>query len=253
MQQVELRKSDQIQEVSLIDLLIVFIRYKRIFISAFIFLMVLVGAFAFVVPTQYGYVTLVQLAEEDRGAPLESPQAVSAWMVAQVVPEVETGYVKEFGRKMPFEMELETPADTALIKISSNAREKDSADVERVHSQLVAKLEQRQQALEKRYMDGLERQIDSVDRSIEVLGELTDAGPALAAAMEKKTELERSILQFNRLEQLSVSQRSVEKVSKGPAFILVIGMLVSGLMAILITFVWAAFSYARKRAALSQG
>lgn len=252
MQKSEPRKYDQIQEVSLIDLLIVFIRNKRVFCVAFVFLMVLVLAFAFIVPNTYRYVTLVQLAQEEAGEPLELPRAVTAWMLAHVVPEIEAGYFKEFGTRMPFEVELEAPNDTILVKISSNAQDDEAADVEWVHSQLLTRLEQRQKALEKRYMDGLRRQIDSVESSIEMLGSLTDAGAAIAAAMEKKIELERSVLQFSSLERLSVSQRSVKKVSKGLAFILTVGMVVSGLIATLITFLWAAFCYAHKRAELLQ-
>ena len=253
MQQFEPRKCDQIQEVSLIDLLIVFIRYKRVFGAVFVFLMVLVLAFAFLVPTTYRYVTLVQLAQEDAGVPLESPRAVRAWMLAHVVPEVQSGHLKEFDTRMPFDVELEAPDDTVLVKISSIAQEDESADVERVHAQLVTRLEQRQKVSEEQYMASLKRQIDSVDSSIEMLGELTDVGAAVAAMMEKKIELERSILQFSGLERLLVSQRSVEKMSKGVAFILTVGMVVSGLIATLITFLWAAFSYAHKRAALPQG
>lgn len=253
MSQVEYERNARLQEVSLIDLLVVFVRYKKVFAAAFVALAILVSIVAYIAPSKYRYVTLVQLAEEGRGEPIEVPQSVYTWMVTQVVPSIEAEYESRYSGDMPFEIAIEVPADTTLIKISSEAGEPLSSRVEVVHTQLTGELMARQETQVNRLLDALSNQMKSVDRSVEQLGELTDAGAGLARVIERKAELEKSIQEMKSAELLSTSQRSVKAVSKGPVFILALGLIVSAILAALITLTWAAFSYANKQAKVVVG
>ena len=60
-------------------------------------------------------------------------------------------------------------------------------------------------------------------------------------------EIEQKISFVKEPEAITVAQPSLEPVSRSPLFIVVIGGFLAGVLASIVTLVWALFSHARKR------
>ncbi|HIO03561.1 MULTISPECIES: Wzz/FepE/Etk N-terminal domain-containing protein [unclassified Marinobacter] len=239
--------NDKIQEVSLIDLASVFIRFKKVFFLAFSIILLLALIVALVLPEKYQYTTLVQLAEKSSEEPIESSGALVGWLQYSVLPTTETIYRDERSQRMPFQLVIEIPADTMLLKLTSKAEPAEQNDLEQVHQSVTNEVIQRQKNAAERYLKGLKAQLASVNETIELLRAMEDSGAALPDAVERKAEIEQKISFVKEPEAITVAQPSLEPVSRSPLFIVVIGGFLAGVLASIVTLVWALFSHARKR------
>jgi uncharacterized protein involved in exopolysaccharide biosynthesis len=239
--------NDKIHEVSLIDLALVFIRFKKVFFLAFSSILLLALIVALVLPEKYQYTTLVQLAEKSSDEPMESPGALVGWLQYSVLPRTETMYKEQRSRKIPFDLVVEIPDDTMLLKLTSQAEAAEENDLGRIHQSILNEIIQRQKLAAERYLEGLSRQLASVNETIELLREMEDSGAALPDAIERKAEIEQKISFLEEAEAITVAQPSMEPVSRSPLFIIVIGGLLAGVLASIVTLVWALFSHAKKR------
>jgi len=93
--------------------------------------------------------------------------------------------------------------------------------------------------------------VSHANETIELLKTMKDPGTALPDALERKADLERKIEDVRGATVINVAQQSQERVSKGSVFVVVIGGLVAGILASIVTLVWALFNHARRRMAAS--
>lgn len=241
------KENDKVQEVSLIDLALVFIRFKRVFFLVFAAGLLLALTAALVLPERYQYTTLMQLAEKSSDEPAESPGALIGWLRFSAIPQAEALYRAEQSRKMPFELTVDLPSGTLLLKLTSEAEVVEQADVEKKHQVLASQILKRQKASLDRYVERLEGQLATAGETIELLRTMEDPGPALSEVLEREADIERRISDVRAAEIINVAQQSLEPVSKGPLFIVVVGFLLAIILASITTLVWALFSHARRR------
>ncbi|RMJ03925.1 MULTISPECIES: Wzz/FepE/Etk N-terminal domain-containing protein [Gammaproteobacteria] len=244
--------NDKVQEVSLIDLALVFIRFKKVFFLVFSVVLLIALALALILPEKYQYTTLMQLAEKASDEPMESPRAIVGWLELSLFPMIETKYRDEGSRRMPFELEVVVPTDTVLLKLASKAEREDYVDLEQIHHSVANKIMERQKAAVHRHVKRLQDQLTSVNETIELLRAMDGPGTALPDALDRKAGLEREILLVREFETVTVAQQSLEPVSKSPLFIIVIGGFLAGVLASIATLVWALFSHARKRLSVTE-
>lgn len=235
------------QEVSLIDLASIFIRFKGVFFAVLLFGVLCSVVVSQIISERYQYTTLMELAEKEAGDPIETPEALLAWLQYSLLPTEEIGYQKEYSRNMPFKVDVDIPKDTLLLKLTSRAEEGDETVLNEIHQSIVSRITQRQKGALERHLRALDEQLSAANETIEFLRGVEDPGSTLADALDRQAEIKRKIVDVREASIISVAQRSLERVSKGPIFVIVIGTILSGILASIVTLVWALFSYARKR------
>ncbi|MBN7771289.1 hypothetical protein KUV44_08380 [Marinobacter daepoensis] len=238
--------NQRVQEISLIDLASIFIRFKGIFFAVLLFGVLCSVVVSQIISERYQYTTLMELAEKETGDPIETPESLLAWLQYSLLPTEEIGYRREYSRNMPFEVDVDIPADTLLLKLTSRAEEVDETVLKEIHQSVVSRIAQRQKRALDRHLRALNEQLSTTNETIELLRTMEDPGSALSDSLDRQAEIKRKIVDVREASIISVAQQSLEKVSKGPVFVIVIGIILSGILASIVTLVWALFSYARK-------
>lgn len=217
-------------EISLVDLAATFLKRRRVFYVVFILVTFVGAAYAIFAPEKYEYVTLAKLAEKSSGEYIEEPSTVIAELDSLWLPDLQAKYHAKNDRSLPFDITAKNPENTGLVRIVSEASESASASVEEAHRELVERLESQQARAVSTLRKSLERQIVSLDSTIEILEGGQNTGEAIASAVETQLSLEADLESLAPFEALVVSRKSGENT--GPARILIIvlaGLL--GLMA----------------------
>ncbi len=216
-------------EISLVDLATTFLRRRRVFYAVFLVVTLAGVAYALFTPERYEYVTLVKLAEKSGGEPIEEPAALIAELDSLWVPDLQAAYHEEHERSLPFKITASNPENTGLVRIVSETSPSVGELVESSHRQLIERLTSDQEEVVARLRKSLERQIKSLDSTIDMLEGGEDTGDAIASAVEKKLSLESELESLAPAEALVVSRQSGESTGPNKRLIVVLaGML--GLM-----------------------
>lgn len=239
-------QSQAINEVSLLDLAVTFVRHKRVFAIVFALVFGFSLIWAFIAKESYQYTTLVQLVEAE-GQPLAKPKTVIAGLLSRTLPEIELAYAKANSRKVPFKMQFDIPDGTSLIRIVSEAGLDDAHWVKDLQQQVLADLMSRQAAIEQSYRDRIAGQIESANEHIQRFQGASEPGQALSTLLNRVSDLEDKLTKLVGAEALAVSSRSAEKISHGKAFIILFGGILAGLLGIISTFTWAAMRLVQSR------
>lgn len=234
-------------EISLVDLATILVR--RIWLFFVLFVLFAVGGvvISLVLPEQYEYVSLYQIAEKETNEPVEKPENSVAVLESQKLPELAAAYKAERGEKLPFTIRFQNPEDTSLIRITSEAMREDSADVTAIHEALLGHIQNRHEALIDGVRGKLQTRIASVKRTLEALRETPDAGPAVAEVMQKQVELEGELAALTSGEVLVVGRESVERVAPNRKLIAILAV-VLGFIFALIAVYFVEFASLVKRA-----
>ncbi|MGD8690557.1 MAG: hypothetical protein PVI37_11535 [Gammaproteobacteria bacterium] len=131
-------------EISLVDLWIIFSRHKRAFwLTLALFLMAGIPAVLFL-PKHYSYTTLVEIGTHvmgDQTQPIESPQSVATKLKKSYVPQaLESWYKQHPNDKKSYDFDVTTPKDTLLVEIDSKGKAGQSPVFQFVHRNAVALL-----------------------------------------------------------------------------------------------------------------
>lgn len=220
-------------EISLVDLATIFVR--RVWLFFVLFALFAVGGvvFALVLPDQYGYVSLYQIAEEETGEPVEKAESSIAVLQSQKLPELEIAYKAEHGKKLPFSVRFQNSEDTNLIRISTEAVQENGADVTAIHQELLNFLLNRHGAMIDQASRKLEARIASVGRTLEALQEAPDAGAAVAEVMKSKVELEGELAALSPGRVLVVGRESVESVAPNRKLMVILAVVVGFIFALI--------------------
>jgi len=163
------QRSSYDDEISLVDLATILVRRWKAL--AIIFAVVVLAALAYVLtmtPT-YSYVSVYEVAEQAPGGEgnadraLESANTVIAKAQSLYIAPTTRELLKQGGlESLPFSVNLSTPEDTQLVKITSEASEDRASLVEKMHSALLTSIASNQQALVDRQRASLESRLESL-------------------------------------------------------------------------------------------
>lgn len=209
-------------EISLVDLASTFLKRRRIFYVVFLVTLVAGIVYALLTPEKYDYVSLVKLAEKDAGSFIEKPATVIATLENRWLPEIEATHVAEHDQPLPFDVVFSNPGNTGLVRIVSEAAPVNSERVEKIHNQLIEKLEQTQSVAVSTLKSNLERQIESLTSTIDRLEGAQDVGAAIADAVNKRLSLEVLLHSIQPAELLVLNRQLAER--KGPARSLIVAL-----------------------------
>lgn len=226
-------------EISLVELAVTFIRRRRIF-SVTVILVTLLGlAYAFIQPEKYEYVTLLESAERADGEFIEKPSATVAAIENRWVPEVISNYQDRNNEKLPFKIKSSNPENTGLIHIVSEASEDNAGLVQRIHQSIADNVIDRQRGLFKAQETSLKNQISSIEKVIESLNSKEGGenfGSALAAAIQKRSELEGSLAALRQAQSLVIGRQSVEQSGVGSLLIILLSAFLGAAMGVFLVF-----------------
>jgi len=220
----------QYDEISLVDLATTFLKRRRVFYVVFIVITLAGIAYAIFTPEKYEYVTLAKLAEKSGGEYIEEPSTVIAELDSLWVPDLQAEYHVKNDRSLPFGVTAMNPEGTGLVRIVSEAPASAGKMVEEVHRELVERLKSQQERAVSALRESLEKQIVSLDSTIEMLEGGQDTGEAIASAVEKQLSLEADLESLAPFEALVVSRQSGERVGPARSLVIVLAGLL-GLMA----------------------
>ena len=217
-------------EISLVDLATTFLRRRRVFYVVFIVVSLVGVAYALSAPEKYEYVTLAKLAEKSSGEFVEEPSAIIAELDSLWLPDLQAKYHAENDRSLPIGITAKNPENTGLVRIVSEASESAGAIVEEAHRELVERLESQQARAVSTLRKSLERQIVSLDSTIDILEGGQNTGEAIASAVETQLSLEADLESLTPFKALVISRQSGKSTGPAGSLIVVLAGLL-GLMA----------------------
>lgn len=216
-------------EISLVDLASTFLRRRRVFYVVFLVAMLAGLAYAIFTPAKYEYVSLVKVAEKGSDDYLNEPLSVIAELDNYWMPELEAAYRAEHEKRLQFGVTFANPEDTGLVRLVTEAPTAQAKIVEKIHSALVDRLEKSQVAAVANLRKKLEKRIESMGATVEMLRGAEDAGASMASAIEQLASLENELASIEPVKLLVVSRQSADPT--GPAKSLIVTL--AGLLGLL--------------------
>ncbi|MDO6823292.1 Wzz/FepE/Etk N-terminal domain-containing protein [Marinobacter sp. 1_MG-2023] len=243
------QRPDYSDEISLVDLVATFVRRRRVFYVVFIFVTLAGLGYALWMPDEFEYVSLVQIAQKDSKEFVQPPETTIATLESRWLPEVQTRYRGEHGRKLPFDVVFNNPESTGLIRFESITTKDEGQAVSAAHSALINSVKDDQDVLIKSERQSLQRQIESVESAIETLKGEKDAGEAIAGAIERRSKLEGRLEGLQGVEVLVTSRQSAEKVAPKRSLIAVLAVLLGSMLGVFLAFMSEFVSSVREQVA----
>jgi len=239
------QRSSYDDEISLVDLATILVRRWKAL--AIIFAVVVLAALAYVLtmtPT-YSYVSVYEVAEQAPGGEgnadraLESANTVIAKAQSLYIAPTTRELLKQSGlESLPFSVNLSTPEDTQLVKITSDASEDRASLVEKMHSALLSSIASNQQTLVDRQRTSLENRLESLQASLATAEQSTSSGAAdlLASYTEQiaMTKDRLGLLKDGRIAQTAV--QSLEKAGTSRTLIMALALVLGGMLAVMGVF-----------------
>ncbi|MEP6188586.1 MAG: Wzz/FepE/Etk N-terminal domain-containing protein [Marinobacter sp.] len=202
-------------EISLVDLASTFLRRRRVFYAVFLVTILAGLGYAILTPAKFEYVSLVKVAEKGSGEYLDEPLSIIAELENHWVPELEAAYRTEHEKRLQFGVTFANPEDTGLVRIVTEAPAAQAKTVEKIHGELMRRLEKSQVVAVSSLREKLEKRIESLDATVEMLRGAEDAGASMASAIEQLASLENELASIEPVELLVVSRQSADPT--GPA------------------------------------
>ncbi|WP_136254420.1 Wzz/FepE/Etk N-terminal domain-containing protein [Onishia niordana] len=232
-------------EISLVDLAAILVRRWKA--MATIFAVVVLAAFAYVLTMtpSYSYVSVYEVAEQSPGREgnteraLESANTVIAKARSLYVSPATRELLEQNGlESLPFSVELSTPEDTQLMKITSRASEETAPLVEDMHSALLSSIESDQKTLVDRQRSSLENRLESLQALVATAEQSTSPGAAdlLANYTEQiaTTKDRLDLLKDGRVAQTAV--QSLEKVGTSRTLIMALALVLGVMLSVMGVF-----------------
>lgn len=237
------RSAYQDDEISLVDLAKILIRRRWWLIGTSVVIVLLALAFVLLTRGDYEhqYTTVYQLAETEPGEPIRSAQSV--------IQEVQSLYWPRFRREyreennvsaIPFELNIENPANTTLITLRSNASEETREQITQLHQTILDQIIMTQQASLERRKAQLEQSIERTAGLLErVENSDTEAAVELASNYsERMIELENELNNLAEGEVLeTVVQGERQYSTLSGKMILALGIILGGIFGLVAAFV----------------
>lgn len=222
-------------EISLVELVSTFVRRRRVFYTVFLVTALAGLAYALLADEKYDYVSLVQIAHKDPKTYFQSPETTIATLTSRWLPEVEAAYRKDNDKKLPLNTSFSHPEDTDLVRLTSSASPENAQTVEYAHNELIRRVSAYQDQLIEKERASIERQIQSLDKTVESLkGDNT--GEAVARAIERRARLESKLEGLQSTNILVTSRQSIDRTAPRRSLIVVLALLLGGMLGVFVVF-----------------
>lgn len=222
-------------EISLVDLAVVFIRRRRTFYVVMLMCTLAGVAYALVADSTYRYTSLLQGAMVASDQPLTAPPALMAALETRWLPETIDRYESESGR-LPFNVAFENPKETYLVKIITEAGENHADLVKRIHTTLMDQVAEDQATDLDERRNRLKKQIESTNDLIASLKKDGVTGEALASAIDRKLNLQMELSNLRPAKPLLVARRSAEVAGPSRLLLVVLSVVLGGILGIFAAF-----------------
>lgn len=236
-------------ETSLVDIAIIFIKRRYVFYAVFVAVTLAGLAYALLATEQYEYVSLIQIAQKDKGEPVQAAPVTIATLRSRWLPEIEAAYRAEHDEKLPFKVAFNNPENTDLVRITSRAATSAAKIVAEAHQALINSVKEHQDELIKREKGSVENQIASLDSALDSLKGQDNSGEALAALIEKRAKLEGVAESLESVGVLVTSRQSDERASPRRGLIVIFSVLLGGILGIFMAFMSEFFVSVRTKLA----
>lgn len=235
------------QEVTLVDLAAILVQRRLAFIISFLVVVALGVGYALTATEKYRYVSLLQVAEDSEGEPVEEVGSTLAGLENYWFPAVQADYQQEKGKPLPLGVVFDSPRNTSLVRIETLAPRTRAELVKEVHSALIEQVKARQDSRVEALRQNIQRQLDSVEGVISDLRSAEGQGQALAAAVNNKVDLEGRLDEVASLEVLASARESARKVEPNVSLIIVITVVLAIILATIFAFLVEFSSLVRAR------
>lgn len=227
-------------EISLVDLATVFVKRRHTFYLVFGGVVLIALAYAvFLVGEVKEYTTLVQLGEQvedGKREPLEPATTVVATIENRWYPEQQALYIELENSRLPFQISVEAPKNTSLIKLTSKSSPINSERVVSVHEKLVSQVVGRQTQLLERKKQALEQRLKYINDYLQGLSGQEAMGEAAAQAVQERIEVSAQLESLQPAEVLVVARESLENKGTSKRLIMVLAVFLGLMFGIVATF-----------------
>jgi hypothetical protein len=231
--------NDRDKEITVIDLAKILIRKKILFFSVFFVILILTVIYAYVMPPSYQYTSTYQLAESAPGTALESSQSLIAKTNNIYIDTLKNEYLEEHDLSvMPFEINVNSPANTLLMRLITQAKIENESLIESFHESILEKVLTGQHEYVERRRNNLETRLQATQQSIDLLRDSENplTTELIARYFMQASDIEESLANLIPGEITHISSRSAEAVGPGRLFILAVGGILSLIIAIGMVF-----------------
>jgi uncharacterized protein involved in exopolysaccharide biosynthesis len=216
-------------EISLIDLAKILIKRRWWVLGTGSIILLLAFTFALLNRSEgkmYEYTSIYQQAEKSPGSTLVSTSSLLQQVKTLHWPNYRRQYMQEQQienpDELPFDFEIDTPANTTLVTLTSEALEEDKPEVDVLHEAMVKNINDHQQTAIKRETEKLEKQIERTQGLLaqvqEAAAQAEDAAQALTAT-EQITSYTERLFTFEQIisytERLFTLQDKLEDITPG--------------------------------------
>lgn len=236
-------------EISLVDIAIIFIKRRYVFYAVFVAVTLAGLAYALLATEKYEYVSLIQVAQKDKGEPVQAVPVTIATLKSRWLPEVETAYRAEHNEKLPFKVVFSNPENTDLVRITSQVATPAAKIVAAAHQALINSVKEHQDELIKHEKGSVKNQIASLDNALDSLKGQQNSGEALAALIEKRAKLEGVAESLKSVDVLVTGRQSDERASPRRGLIVIFSVLLGGIMGVFMAFMSEFFVSVRTKLA----
>ncbi|TDR57243.1 subunit length determinant protein [Halomonas ventosae] len=231
-------------EISLVDLAKILIRRWKL--MAVTFLVIVLGALAYALMMErtFEYVSLYQVAEQaptdnrENGA-LEPPSSIVAKTSNLYLGSVTRQILDNEGMaSLPFEISVDNPEDTLLVKLASQAAEANAAVVESLHAEVLGRIEKDQQALLERRREALDRQLESTQSSLELAKESSSPSAAelVASYSQRVADIEDRLTQLQEGQVVQTAVKSLKPSGTSRSLVMALAIVLGGMLAVMMAF-----------------
>src|SRR5690606_2751549 len=205
-------------------------------------------AYALLAEDEYEYVSLIQVAQKDE-EPIQPVATTISTLNNRWLPEIEAAYRAEHGEKMRLKLVFSNPENTGLIRFATDASVAEAKAVQKAHEALVEYVKTYQEELIDQEKSKLEKQMASTKEILASLQGQSGAGEAIAAVIEKQSQLRAMLDSLKTVEVLVSSRQSAEKGAAKRALTVGLSVVVGAVLGMLIAFMVECSAAVKKRLA----
>jgi len=212
------------QDIDLVEIAATLVRNRFCFFVVFAVVFLLGTTYAMLAPPKYEYESLIRVAESKVDGvrkPLEPLEATRASINAEWIPALLSDYSLETDDELPFEIEVDAPSGSALIRLTSVGSEQDRAIVKTAHKALLEQAELHLSALRQETEGNLKDELQSVEEMIDNIGGREGIADALMLLLQRKSHLEHAQRSLRAAQILVVARQGSQKVAPNRLLIII--------------------------------
>lgn len=193
-------------ESFLVELAALLVRLRKLFLGAFVFVLIAGASFQLLSKPKYQYVTLVKLAENGEGDLIETSEGVITSIESQWLPRVWREFRGNRDQVPSFEVDAREVEGGYIILTSVGASD-NASEIDKVHSALVNSVVERQAELVRLVKDKLKAQIEVAEKSLKTVSRGEGSESSVSGVLETLVSLEGRLAGMQNAEIRVVAQQ----------------------------------------------